>query len=357
MAKFNIIKEYLKKVEYTFPNDPGFFFTNKENSTKLSINIDTRCAASADGLYDVTVAAVISPFTTTKEVFRLEIEFHAIVTLKLMPDAPDEDKQKVLMVDVPNVIYPYVRNMASLITSTSGFPAVDLPYFDFEDNFMAKLRNGEVHFSENKTVNPADKDIFSYESVVDELKNTTEGAEFINVCAGQGMDPFSVFEDTPMYKYIMRFIDVPEFNRPEIKERIMNYSAFDQLFQMLALNEKATCRFAQEDGLELYVTYGMFDDMPVSKMSLDELDSLMTSMIIDSWVNINVPLTYLFSKEAQLKADEYLDDLDIENMITYDEFAELFRDYADTLYLDMQKVNEWHNALLEIDMSTMPYRF
>lgn len=25
MAKFNIIKEYLKKVEYTFPNDPDFF--------------------------------------------------------------------------------------------------------------------------------------------------------------------------------------------------------------------------------------------------------------------------------------------------------------------------------------------
>ena len=357
MAKFNIIKEYLKKVEFTSPNTPALFFNNKENCTRLSINIDTRCAASADGLYDVAVSAVITPVTPAMEVFHLEMEFHAIVTLKLLPDTPDEEKQKVLMVDVPDIIYPFVRNMASQITLLSGFPAVELPYFDFEENFKAKLRNGDVHFAENKTSAPADKDVFSYESVVGEFSDTKEGAEFLNTCVEQGMDPFSMFDDTPMYKYIMRFIDVPEFNHPEIKERATSYSVFEQLFQMLAMNEKATYRFAHEDGLELYVAYGVFDDKPLSQFNLAELDALMTSLIIDSWVNLNVPLTYLFSKEAQSKADEYMDDLDIQNMITYDEFAELFRDYADSLYLDMQKVMAWHRTLEEIDMATLPYRF
>lgn len=360
MSNFNIIKEYLKSMAFTSPHTPSIFFGNEDAQSMLSVNIDTKYAGSSENIYDVTVAVSLSPKTKTKEVFHLDVEYSSIVTLNLSNEANEAEKRRVLMIEVPKTLYPIVRDVISQLTYRSGFPPVLLQYFDFEQNYLSKCSNSTIYNDLDANYSDLDTDIceeLSYETVVSKFTDTEEGKNFVHTCLAHGMKPDLNFEETPMHKYLMRFIDVPEYNFPLISEAYVDFSFWGSLYRMLVLDNNIKYRLTVDEVLELYVTCGEIIDKPISKMNLDELDSLTTTLIIDSWVNYNVPLSQLFTDELQSMADEYLECLGIKKMITYDEYLNLFEKFADTFTLDRGQVKSWHKRLEDIDLATIKYRF
>lgn len=386
MATFNLLKEYLKGINFSSPHTPEFFFKETDTDSTLSINIDIESKSSSDNIYDVTVIVSLSPCTSSKEVFHLDVKYASIVSLNLPVNATDSEKRKVLMVDVPQTLYPIIRDFVAQITFRSGFPPVELVNFDFEQNYKSKYCTDidehssdvadeslidlwdETHLSQNDSVavhadentEISEGDEFSYESLVSTFTDTEEGKGFVQTCISHGMNPDLALDETPMYKYLMRFIPVPDFEYPVIDGTNIDWEFFRNLYRMLALDENASYNFVkEEDNLELYVTYGSLVDKPISKMNLAELDLLATDLIINSWIYYNVPLSQLFPEGCQPKADEYLrslGDLGLNKMITKDEYMALFS-FANPVPFDWDKVRGWYRKLQAIALSTIQYRF
>ncbi|MCM1450321.1 MAG: protein-export chaperone SecB [Clostridiales bacterium] len=360
MANFSIVKEYLKCVKFSSPHTPGIFFNNDDGESKLAINIDVKCKSASDSLCDVTLSVTLSPTLKDKEIFFLELEYSSLVLLNMNNGAGEEEKRRVLLVEVPLAVYPIVRDFVAQITFRSGFPPVHLQNFDFEQHYQSKqnddLSNYGADVAESDCEN-GDGEKFTYQTIVTSFSDTKEGKDFLQACISRGMNPELDFEETPMYKYLMRFIEVPLFNFPLIIEASVEWPFFEALFRMMVLDGKTSYRFVKGEVLELYVTYGDIVDKPISKLDLCELDSLATSLIIDMWVNFNVPLSQIFPAEYQSKTGEYLDSLCMNQMITKDEYFGLFEKNANPGSFDWNMIQQWYQKLREIDLSTIKYRF
>jgi len=360
MGAFTIIKDYLKELIFLSPHTPTIFFNNDDCQSMLAVNIDIRYSIASDNLFDVTLAISLNPTTKDKEVFSLKMEYSSIVTLNLPNDVDEKGKRHVLMVEVPQSLYSIARDVVAQLTLRSGFPPVNLQNFDFEQNYQSKYNSDIISNDTDKVDLSTEIDVeeeFTYQTVVSSFTDTIEGEEFVQTCVSHGMNPSLSFEETPMYKYLMRFIEVPEFNYPLISKADVNWNFFETLYRMLVLDENASYRFAIDEVLELYVTYGEIIDKPISQMDISELDSLATSIIINSWVNYNVPLSQIFSEEYQSTADEYINILGINKMITKNEYLDLFRKAANPITFDWDQVQHWYLKLQELDLSTIKFRF
>lgn len=366
MVKFEIIKKYLKGLSFKCDLTPAIFFGNDDSQTNLGVDINTQASSSNNDnneIYDVTLSVVLSPKKSNNvEVFRFEISYSALVVLSLPKNAAEEDIRRTLMIDVPQELMPVVRHIINQEIFSAGFPPVQLSQIDFEELYESKMTNTGALLNDVSENTKAKSELeklppLSYESVVSSMLHTKEAFDFVQTCKNNGMEPALDFNETPMYKYLMRFINVPEYKLPNIPGRHVDYWFYISLYQMLMLDNEAKCRFVKDDELEIYVTYKRIQDIPISHMSTDELEFLMESLIINSWVNYNVTLGYLFEEDIQDDADRYLSKFGNQKMITFKEFSKFFSLYANKSLLDREKVKEWHSRLQKIDIESIPYRF
>lgn len=349
MAKFDIHHEYFRKVDFYGRLDAG---------SPLSINIDTSVIGQAENMYEVILAISLLPENGKSDIFRLAVEYCAVVTLNLPGDTEKEEIRRVLMVDVPHILFPVARDLIKHISFSSLFTPILLPYFDFEKNYQARCGAPAAPATEAPCATPQSAKELSYCSIVARFGDSEEGSGFLTTCAREGIDTELDFEESPMYKYLMRFISVPLFRRPTFEGVDVDDSLFDAIYRMMMMNDKAACRFVAGDTPELYVTHGLFNDRALSSMSMDEIECLATSLIVDSWVYYNMPLSKMFvDEDAQSEADEYLEDLNVWDLISLSEYLNLFTRYASPLYLDLETVRAWHRRLSDIDVDSIPYRF
>ena len=361
MSKFNIIKEYLKSVSFSSKHTPSIFFGNDESESMLSVNIDTQVTRAHESLYEVTITIKMTPRTRTKEVFNLECEYSSIVALT-DTELSDDEVKYIMMVEIPHILYPIARNFIGNLTYNSGFPPIALQHFDFEKEYKKKMNEGVLVKDNVETIDITDvreKNFVTYDSIVEGFHDSEEGEEFVKTCVSQQMNPGLPFDETPMYKYLMRFIGAPDFNTPTFDDVEIAYELYETLFRLIATDKNVQWRLEEKNNcLELIVTYkSEFQEKAISEMTFSELENLMTSLIINSWVEYNVLLSNLFPEEKQTKIDDYIEDLGIQNMPTRQEYVEIFANFANSFILNIQLVNEWFTMLEDIDIQTMQYRF
>lgn len=363
MLKFDIIKEYLKSVSFSSTKTPAIFFANDNPQITIGIEVNTLVSKSTNDVYDVTLNLVLSPqMSIEEELFHFEISYAALVLLSLPNSVSEEDVRRTLMIDVPHTLFPVVRHIVNQQIYISGFPPVQFPAIDFKQIYTSKTAQADKSNVSQSQSTESDSDtqttpFLSYISIASKILSNGQLKNEIEFLVNQGMDPTQDFKDTPMYKYLMRYIDVPEYNTPEFEDYHIDYSFYQDLYRMLMMDQVVKCRFEKSDSLEIYVTTNVFADKPISKMTHDELESLMTSLIIGAWMYPNVYLACLFDAEAQDSADDYLDGLRTKGLLTYKEYSDLFLKYADQNGLIMERVKHWYNHLQRIDVETIPYRF
>lgn len=345
MAKYIIVKDYLKRVSFTCDTTPGIFLGIEDSQSNLGLDINIGVAKSNNDVYDVTLNIGLSPrMSDNTEVFHFEISYAALVVFSNPESADEEEIHQTLMIDVPMSLISVVRFVTNQQIVAAGFPHIQFPQIDFEELYRSKIEN----------VIPS----LSYESVVSEMLCCKDADDFVQICKSQGMEPTLEFVETPMSKYLMRYIDVPDYNTPEINYHNIDYSFYQQLYRMLMMADTVKIRFSVEDGaLEVYVTNNEFQDVAISRMNYYELKSLMEGVIVNSWVNYNVTLGKLFGGDMMDEADSYLAELDNNKMISFKEYSTLFMNYSDKTILDMRTIKEWYNKLQRIDIETIPYRF
>ena len=139
MPKFNVISQFLKDISFESPNVPELFFKQENNPAKLEMNIDINIKGSENNLFMVDLITKVHSKIEKddKTVFLIESTYTGMVQYE---EKDEETKKKTLLIDVPTVLFPYVRSMVTRLTAESGFPPLSMPLVDFAELYEQRQK-------------------------------------------------------------------------------------------------------------------------------------------------------------------------------------------------------------------------
>ncbi|OSQ31719.1 protein-export chaperone SecB [Thalassospira sp. MCCC 1A03138] len=126
--------QYIKDLSFENPNAPESVALQQQ--PKINIDVDVEARTTQDQkLHEVTVKINVKADVADKIAFIAELQYGAVVTLNVA----DEHRLPVLLIEVPRMLFPYVRKIISDLTADGGFPPLMMQQIDFADLFRKKF--------------------------------------------------------------------------------------------------------------------------------------------------------------------------------------------------------------------------
>ncbi len=123
---FNIEKVYLRDLSVEVPHAPEIFL--EREAPRIDLKLNNEHAQVADEIFDVTVTAVVTAKIKDKVVFLIEAKQAGLFRLRNIVDA---ERESVLEVLCPNILFPYLREIVAESAVRAGFLPVLLNPVDF----------------------------------------------------------------------------------------------------------------------------------------------------------------------------------------------------------------------------------
>ncbi len=121
---YKIIGKYIKDLKFEIP-DPKTFFLLEKNISNYKINIDIKSKQFKDKIIEVETTLNLNPNSNdfdqinTKIVFATIIEIQGELTNK-------QALEEVILIKVPNEVYPEIRALFVLLFEKSGFKKIKI---------------------------------------------------------------------------------------------------------------------------------------------------------------------------------------------------------------------------------------
>lgn len=137
----NILAQYVRDISFENPNTPDSLRAGLPNP-KMDINIgmDARKIPSddIDNLYEVVVNLRALAERDEEPVFILELQYGITVVLT---GIPEDNHHPVLLIEIPRLAFPYMRQIVSDLTVHGGFPPLTLNPLDFQTLYMERYKD------------------------------------------------------------------------------------------------------------------------------------------------------------------------------------------------------------------------
>ena len=134
---YKIVAKYIKDLKFQIPN-PKTFFLLEKNISNYKINIDIKSHKFKDQIIEVETTLSLNPTTDDFDKINTKIVFSTIVEI----DRELTDKkslEEVILIKVPNEIYPEIRTLFVLLFEKSGFSKIKIEErIDFKDLYLKK---------------------------------------------------------------------------------------------------------------------------------------------------------------------------------------------------------------------------
>ena len=134
---YKIIAKFIKDLKFEIPN-PKTFFLLEKNISNYKVNIDIKSKQFKDKMIEIEMALSLNPNTddfdkiNTKIVFSAIIEINGELTNK-------KSLEEVILIKVPNEVYPEIRALFVLLFEKSGFSKIKIDEnIDFKKLYMKK---------------------------------------------------------------------------------------------------------------------------------------------------------------------------------------------------------------------------
>ena len=137
---YRIIGKYIKELNFDIPN-PKIFFLLSKNISNYKINIDIKSSQAKQNIIEVLTSLSLSPTKNNFETIKTKIIFSTIVELE-NNKLSKEDMEKIILIEVPDKIYPELRKIFVFLFENSGFKDVKISEsVDFEKLYkMRKIQ-------------------------------------------------------------------------------------------------------------------------------------------------------------------------------------------------------------------------
>ena len=128
---YKIIGKYIKELNFNIPNPKTFFLLSKDIAN-YKINIDIKSSQAKENIIEVLTSLSLSPTKDDFETINTKIIFSTVVELK-NSKLSKKEMEKIILIEVPNKIYPELRKIFVFLFENSGFKDVKISEsVDFE---------------------------------------------------------------------------------------------------------------------------------------------------------------------------------------------------------------------------------
>ena len=134
---YKIIGKYIKDLKFEIPN-PKTFFLLEENISNYKMNIDIKSNKFKDKIVEVVITLYLSPIKDNLDKINTKITFSTIIEIEveLLEKRLIEE---IILIKVPNEIYPELRSLFVLLFEKSGFNKVKIEEkIDFKELYLKR---------------------------------------------------------------------------------------------------------------------------------------------------------------------------------------------------------------------------
>ena len=134
---YKIIAKYIKDLKFQIPN-PKTFFLLEKNIPNYKINIDIKSNQFKHQVVEVETTLSLNPNTNDFEKINTKIVFSTIIEIEGQL-TNKKALEEIILIKVPNNIYPEIRALFVLLFEKSGFNKIKIEEsIDFEALYLKR---------------------------------------------------------------------------------------------------------------------------------------------------------------------------------------------------------------------------
>ena len=128
---YKIVAKYIKNINFNIPNAKTFLLLSKEISD-YKINIEIKSKQIEKNIIEIEINLSLKPVKEKSEVITSSILYSVLIELEQVLKNK-QDLEKIILIKVPNEVYPELRECFVLLFKKSGFNDVKIDNtIDFE---------------------------------------------------------------------------------------------------------------------------------------------------------------------------------------------------------------------------------
>ena len=120
--KFKILTKYVKDISAETPDVETYLFV-KENISQYKLNIDIKSKPLKNKLIEIQITFIFEDKESNEKKSYFEIVYAVVV--KIDDDVKDKkDLEKIILCEVPDMVYPELEKVFLNLVHDSGFPGL-----------------------------------------------------------------------------------------------------------------------------------------------------------------------------------------------------------------------------------------
>ncbi len=137
--QFVINAQYLKDLSFENPKAPDSLKNfNAKPDIKLDVDIKSRPLKDhGEDMYEVDLIIKGTTKISNETMFLIESTYSGIFTIK---NAPNDILEKILLVECPKYLFPFIRSIIASNTRDGGFPPLMITPIDFVSLYESKKK-------------------------------------------------------------------------------------------------------------------------------------------------------------------------------------------------------------------------
>ena len=121
---YKIVAKYIKDLKFEIPN-PKTFFLLEKNISNYKINIDIKSKQFKEKIIEIETTLTLNPNSNDFEKINTKIVFATIIEIE--GDLTNKYAlEEIILIKVPNEIYPEIRTLFVLLFEKSGFKKIKI---------------------------------------------------------------------------------------------------------------------------------------------------------------------------------------------------------------------------------------
>ena len=135
---YKIVGKYIKDLKFEIPN-PQVFFSLEKNISNYKINIDIKSHRFKDTIVEVIVTLSLKLAKDSVERIETKIVFSTIIEIE--GDLTEKKSlEEIILIKVPNEIYPEIRSLFILLFKKSGFNKIQIEeQINFKELYLQRV--------------------------------------------------------------------------------------------------------------------------------------------------------------------------------------------------------------------------
>lgn len=138
-----VVAQYLKDLSFENPNSPGIY-SELTGSPQIEVNVDVSARGLGNDHYEVELSVSARADQGEKAVFVVESTYAGVF---LLQNIPQEHLEAVMVVECPQLLFPFLRQVIADATRNGNFPPLMLEPINFlriyEQRQMAEAQAGQ----------------------------------------------------------------------------------------------------------------------------------------------------------------------------------------------------------------------